>query len=314
MEPGFTVHAEGSLPRSASAIPACWCTASVEERIPPWLRGKGEGWVTAEYGMLPRATHARLREAAKGKQSGRTQEIQRADRPLAARRDSTSSCSASARSRSIATCIQADGGTRTASISAAPGWRCASRSTSCWPTGTLTTDPILTQGRRRLTAASIEGKPVLDLDYIEDSAADADAELRASARRRQHRRSAGNRSKARPMTRKRLLRLLRLARIGCSADLRRAVDGAPGAAKGRQSDRVRKGNASSRPWQAGDRQPLMKARCARSRRCWAIWRGSRSRPDGSTCLSPKKPARPSRRMRGSRRWLLPRLDTGSGRR
>jgi ribonuclease PH len=105
------------------------CTASVEERLPPWLRGKGEGWVTAEYSMLPRATHTRgSREAAKGKQSGRTQEIQRligrslravTDLKKLGERQITLDCDV----------IQADGGTRTAAISA-PGWRCGSRWTS----------------------------------------------------------------------------------------------------------------------------------------------------------------------------------------
>ncbi|MBU2017115.1 MAG: ribonuclease PH, partial [Alphaproteobacteria bacterium] len=77
MEPGFTIHAEGSCLISFGDTRVL-CTASVEEKVPPFLRGKGSGWVTAEYGMLPRATHTRgSREAAKGKQSGRTQEIQR---------------------------------------------------------------------------------------------------------------------------------------------------------------------------------------------------------------------------------------------
>src|SRR5436309_3271721 len=117
-EPGFTVHAEGACLVSFGNTRVL-CTASVEDKIPPFLRGKGEGWVTAEYGMLPRATHTRgSREAAKGKQSGRTQEIQRligrslravCDLKALGERQITLDCDV----------IQADGGTRTAAISGA---------------------------------------------------------------------------------------------------------------------------------------------------------------------------------------------------
>src|SRR6201996_6815244 len=117
-ETGFTVHAEGSS-LVAFGLTRVLCTASVEERVPPFLRGKGQGWVTAEYGMLPRATHTRgSREAAKGKQSGRTQEIQRligrslrtaVDLGALGERQITIDCDV----------LQADGGTRTASISGA---------------------------------------------------------------------------------------------------------------------------------------------------------------------------------------------------
>ena len=118
IEPRFTRHAEGSV-LIGFGDTRVLVTASVEERLPPWLRGKGEGWVTAEYGMLPRATHTRgSREAAKGKQSGRTQEIQRligrslravTDLKALGERQITLDCDV----------IQADGGTRTASISGA---------------------------------------------------------------------------------------------------------------------------------------------------------------------------------------------------
>ena len=118
IEPRFTKHAEGSVLIGFGDTKVL-VTASIEERLPPWLRGKGEGWVTAEYGMLPRATHTRgNREAAKGKQSGRTQEIQRligrslravTDLKLLGERQITLDCDV----------IQADGGTRTASISGA---------------------------------------------------------------------------------------------------------------------------------------------------------------------------------------------------
>ena len=117
-EPHYTKHAEGSVLVSFGHTKVI-CTASVEERLPPWLRGKGEGWVTAEYSMLPRATHTRgSREAAKGKQSGRTQEIQRligrslravVDMKKLGERQITLDCDV----------IQADGGTRTAAISGA---------------------------------------------------------------------------------------------------------------------------------------------------------------------------------------------------
>src|SRR3954465_15476020 len=118
IEPNFTRHAEGSV-LIGFGDTRVLVTASIEERIPPWLRGKGEGWLTAEYGMLPRATHTRgQREAAKGKQSGRTQEIQRligrslravTDLKLLGERQITLDCDV----------IQADGGTRTAAISGA---------------------------------------------------------------------------------------------------------------------------------------------------------------------------------------------------
>src|ERR1700756_3333864 len=119
IEPHFTRHAEGSVLIGFGDTKVL-VTASIEEKTPPWLRGKGEGWVTAEYGMLPRATHTRgSREAAKGKQSGRTQEIQRligrslravVDLPRLGERQVIVDCDV----------IQADGGTRTASISG--GW------------------------------------------------------------------------------------------------------------------------------------------------------------------------------------------------
>jgi ribonuclease PH len=118
MEPGFTIHAEGSCLVSFGNTRVL-CTASIEERVPPFLRGKGEGWVTGEYGMLPRATHTRgNREAAKGKQSGRTQEIQRligrslravVDLRKLGERQIVLDCDV----------LQADGGTRTAAISGA---------------------------------------------------------------------------------------------------------------------------------------------------------------------------------------------------
>jgi ribonuclease PH len=201
IEPGFTRHAEGSCLISFGETRVL-CTASIEERIPPFLRGKGEGWVTAEYGMLPRATHTRgNREAAKGKQSGRTQEIQR----LIGR---------SLRQNTLdSDVIQADGGTRTASISGA--WVALRLAVNgLMAQGVLTSDPIL----RKVAAVSCgiyEGNPVLDLDYIEDSNAHADGNFVLT--------SDGNIVEAQATAEgatydeEALLRLLRLARIGCGA-------------------------------------------------------------------------------------------------
>ena len=210
IEPGFTKHAEGSCLISFGETRVL-VTASLEERVPPFLRGKGEGWVTAEYGMLPRATHTRgSREAAKGKQSGRTQEIQRligrslrsvVDMKLLGERQITLDCDV----------IQADGGTRTASISGA--WVALRLAIDgLMKSGALSVDPI----KHQVAAVSCgiyEGTPVLDLDYIEDSNAHADAnfvllddgniaEAQATAEGATYDEEA-------------LLRLLRLARIGC---------------------------------------------------------------------------------------------------
>lgn len=211
IEPNFTRHAEGSVLIGFGDTKVL-VTASVEERVPPFLRGKGEGWVTAEYGMLPRATHTRgSREAAKGKQSGRTQEIQRligrslravCDLKALGERQITLDCDV----------IQADGGTRTAAISGA--WVALRMAVNTlMAEGKLTSDPI----RHKVAAVSCgihQGTPVLDLDYIEDSNADADAnfvlienghiaEVQATAEHATYDEEA-------------LLRLLRLARMGCT--------------------------------------------------------------------------------------------------
>ncbi|CAN5305964.1 ribonuclease PH [soil metagenome] len=210
IEPHFTRHAEGSVLIGFGDTKVL-VTASVEERLPPWLRGKGEGWVTAEYGMLPRATHTRgNREAAKGKQSGRTQEIQRligrslravTDLKLLGERQITLDCDV----------IQADGGTRTAAISGA--WVALRLAINgLMADGKLTADP-LTQKVAAVSCGIFKGTPVLDLDYDEDSNADADAnfvllengniaEAQATAEGATYDEEA-------------LLRLLRLARIGC---------------------------------------------------------------------------------------------------
>jgi ribonuclease PH len=149
------------------------CTASVEESLPGWLRGKGQGWVTAEYGMLPRATHTRgRREAAQGKQSGRTQEIQRLiGRSLRAVTD----MKALGERQVLLDCdvIQADGGTRTAAITGA--W-VALRLATGWllEEGVLKRDPILDQVAA-VSCGVFDNTPVLDLDYEEDSQAEADS-------------------------------------------------------------------------------------------------------------------------------------------
>ena len=211
IEPGFTKHAEGSVLISFGETRVL-VTASIEERVPPFLRGKGEGWVTAEYGMLPRATHTRgNREAAKGKQSGRTQEIQRligrslravCDMKLLGERQIVLDCDV----------IQADGGTRTASISGA--WVALRLAIDgLLKEGKLTADPLTAQVAA-VSCGIYEGMPVLDLDYIEDSNAHADANFVLL--------SDGNIAEAQATAEgatydeEALLRLLRLARIGCN--------------------------------------------------------------------------------------------------
>tara|TARA_A100001391_G_scaffold129559_1_gene88675 strand:- start:21286 stop:22002 length:717 start_codon:yes stop_codon:yes gene_type:complete len=222
IETGFTRHAEGSVLVGFGDTKVI-CTASVEERIPPFLRGKGEGWVTGEYSMLPRATHTRgSREAAKGKQSGRTQEIQRligrslravVDMKKLGERQITLDCDV----------IQADGGTRTASISGA--WVALRMAVDkLLADGTIKEDPI----EAKIAAVSCgiyQGTPVLDLDYDEDSSADADAnfvlieggriaEVQATAEGATYDEEA-------------LLRLLRLAQMGCG-EIFKAQDKATG--------------------------------------------------------------------------------------
>lgn len=222
IEPNFTKHAEGSVLVSFGETKVL-VTASVEDRLPPWMRGKGEGWVTAEYGMLPRATHTRgSREAAKGKQSGRTQEIQRligrslravVDLKKLGEHQITLDCDV----------IQADGGTRTASISGA--WVALRLAVDkLIASGAIKEDPI-EQKVAAISCGIYQGTPVLDLDYDEDSNAGADAnfvltgdgaiaEVQATA-------------EGETFDEEGLLRLLRLARIGC-AEIFAAQDRASG--------------------------------------------------------------------------------------
>jgi ribonuclease PH len=167
----FTRHAEGSV-LVAMGDTQVLCTASVEERVPPHKKGSGEGWVTAEYGMLPRATHTRgAREAAKGKQSGRTQEIQR----LIGRSLRAAVNLAALGERTITLdcdVLQADGGTRTAAITGAYV-ALADAVASLQAQGALAASPLLAQVAA-VSVGVVQGVPLLDLAYDEDSACDTD--------------------------------------------------------------------------------------------------------------------------------------------
>jgi ribonuclease PH len=172
LTPGFARHAEGScLIRMGNT--EVLCAASVDPRVPPFLRGSGQGWVTAEYGMLPRATHTRAeREAARGKQSGRTQEIQRligralravVDRAAMGEMSITLDCDV----------LNADGGTRCAAITGAyVALALAFRHLRTM--NVLAKSPLIGQVAA-VSCGIVAGEPVLDLDYAEDSTADADA-------------------------------------------------------------------------------------------------------------------------------------------
>ena len=171
IETGVTRHAEGSCIIKCGDTHVL-CTASLEERVPPFLKNTGLGWVTAEYGMLPRATHTRMRrEAAAGKQSGRTQEIQRLigrslrasiDRSALGERQITIDCDV----------IQADGGTRCAAITG--GWVALRLAVNkLLKAGDLVSDPIIDH-IAAVSCGIYAGQPVLDLDYPEDSEAGTD--------------------------------------------------------------------------------------------------------------------------------------------
>lgn len=170
--PGYTSHAEGSVLAEFGETRVL-CTASVEERVPPWLRGKGSGWVTGEYGMLPRSTHTRMqREATRGKQSGRTQEISRLigrslravmDLEALGERTITLDCDV----------IQADGGTRTAAISGA--WVALAFAVRALESSSARMKRSPLHGQVAAISVGIYGGvPVLDLDYAEDSQAETD--------------------------------------------------------------------------------------------------------------------------------------------
>ena len=172
IERGFSKHAEGSCLIKFGDTHVL-CTASLEDRVPPWLRGGGKGWVTAEYGMLPRSTGSRMRrEASSGKQSGRTQEIQRligrslravVDMEALGERQISLDCDV----------IQADGGTRTASIT---GAYVALRECLEWmQKRDMIGNNVLTDNIAAISCGIYNGTPVLDLDYDEDSEAETDA-------------------------------------------------------------------------------------------------------------------------------------------
>jgi ribonuclease PH len=209
LKPGAAKYAEGSC-LAMFGNTHVLCAASIEERVPPWMRGGGTGWVTAEYGMLPRSTHTRTgREAARGKQSGRTQEIQRligrslraiTDMEVLGERQIRLDCDV----------LQADGGTRTAAITGA----CVALHIACQglvKAGAITKNPV-----RELVAAISCGlykdTAVLDLDYPEDSNAQADSNF-VLTERSQIVEIQGT-AEERPFTRAQFIRLLDLARGG----------------------------------------------------------------------------------------------------
>ena len=209
-ERGFTCHAEGSVLVSFGQTKVI-CTASVSGGVPGFLRGKGEGWLTAEYGMLPRATHTRgRREAASGKQSGRTQEIQRL-----IGRSLRSVCDLKALGENQITIdcdvLQADGGTRTASITGgfvALAMACRYLRAE----GVISADPITKQAAA-ISVGIYQDHPVLDVDYPEDSRGEADMNVVMSS-------DGGfievqGTGEERPMTRPELDEMLRLAEKGC---------------------------------------------------------------------------------------------------
>ena len=172
LEPGFSRHAEGSC-FTRFGNTHVLCTASLEERVPPWLRGSGKGWVTAEYGMLPRSTNERMRrEASAGKQSGRTLEIQRLiGRSLRAVVD----LKALGEYQITVDCdvIQADGGTRTAAITG--GWVALNHCIAWMAERGMVGKDALTGQVAAISCGIHQGTPVLDLDYAEDSTAETDA-------------------------------------------------------------------------------------------------------------------------------------------
>ena len=172
LEPGVAKHAEGSCLVHFGDTQVR-CTASLEESAPGFLRGTGKGWVTAEYGMLPRSTHERMRrEAAQGKQSGRTQEIQRLiGRSLRAIVDLT----ALGERQIVVDCdvIQADGGTRTASITG--GFVALHQCIAFMKKTGMVTKPAIKDHVAAVSCGIWKGTPVLDLDYAEDSTAETDA-------------------------------------------------------------------------------------------------------------------------------------------
>ena len=220
LEPGFSKYAEGSC-MARFGDTHVLCTASVDERVPPWLRNAGRGWITAEYGMLPRSTHERTdREAARGRQGGRTLEIQRLiGRSLRAVCDLTAF--GERQIRVDCDVVQADGGTRTAAITG--GFVALHRAfTRMKADGIVAANP-LSDYVAAVSCGIFNGTPILDLDYAEDSSADADSnfvftgvgaivEIQGTAERN-------------PFSEQQFLELLALARVGCGrlVELQRSV-------------------------------------------------------------------------------------------
>ncbi len=210
LEPGFSKYAEGSC-MARFGDTHVLCTASVDERVPPWLRNAGRGWITAEYGMLPRSTHERTdREAARGRQGGRTLEIQRLiGRSLRAVCDLTAF--GERQIRVDCDVVQADGGTRTAAITG--GFVALHRAfTRMKADGIVAANP-LSDYVAAVSCGIFSGIPILDLDYAEDSSADADSnfvftgvgaivEIQGTAEKN-------------PFSEQQFLELLALARVGC---------------------------------------------------------------------------------------------------
>jgi ribonuclease PH len=209
LTPGFSRHAEGSCLVKFGDTHVL-VTASLEEKAPPFLKGSGKGWVTAEYGMLPRSTHDRMRrEAAAGKQSGRTQEIQRlvgrslravCDLAALGERQITLDCDV----------LQADGGTRTAAITG--GYVALAQCVNFMQKTGLIKNPILKDQVAAISCGIIKGEAMLDLDYSEDSTAETDANFVLTG--------AGGlveiqgTAEGAPFTEEQLTQLLRLARKG----------------------------------------------------------------------------------------------------
>ena len=222
LEPGFAKHAEGSCFVRFGDTHVL-CTASLDERVPPFLKGSGKGWVTAEYGMLPRSTNTRTdREAARGKQSGRTQEIQRligrslravTDLGKLGERQIKIDCDV----------IQADGGTRTAAITGSyvALYQCLQHMKRLKMFSAIP----MTDSVAAVSCGIVAGQPVLDLDYAEDSGAETDANfvLTGAAKLIEVQATA----EGAPFAEAELLRLLELARQGAGqlASLQRQVLG-----------------------------------------------------------------------------------------
>ncbi|GIK48635.1 MAG: ribonuclease PH [Hyphomonadaceae bacterium] len=220
LETGVSRYAEGScLARFGQTH--VLCTASVEQGVPGWLKGQGRGWVTAEYGMLPRATHTRgRREAAQGKQSGRTQEIQRligrslrsvVDLKALGDRTVTLDCDV----------IQADGGTRTAAITGA--WVALARACKYLVDEKVIKENPVTGQVAAISCGVFEGAAVLDIDYAEDSSAEVDCNFVMSGDGRIIEIQATG--EQRPFTDLEFAELMRLAKLGCGQlfDLQRAA-------------------------------------------------------------------------------------------